>query len=231
MTPVILLPGMMCTGRLFAPQISALSGKFPIMTIPISTQACMTDLAFEVLRHAPPKFAIAGLSMGGIVAMEVARVAPERVAAICLMDTNHLAEKDIIKARRNLQRKTVESGGLADVLREDMKPNYLAAGERRQETLDLCMEMALELGPAVFERQSVALMNRRDQTETLRSLSVPALVLCGEEDRLCPVERHEMMHELIVHSELQIIENAGHLPTLEQPQKTTQALARWLEAL
>ena len=87
----------------------------------------------------------------------------------------------------------------------------------------------MDLGPDVFLRQSRALMDRPDQTETLRSYTGPALVLCGRQDGLCPVERHELMHGLLPNSTLSVIEGAGHLPTLEQPVETTAALRRWLE--
>ena len=114
-------------------------------------------------------------------------------------------------------------------MREEMKPNYLAGGPGRAAILDLCMEMAVDLGNQVFLNQSVALMNRPDQTETLRRYTGPSLVLCGREDSLCPVERHELMHGLLANSRLEIIEEAGHLPVLEQPEQTTAAMARWLE--
>jgi len=93
------------------------------------------------------------------------------------------------------------------------------------------MTMALELGSDVFVRQSRALRDRIDQTETLRAFALPALILCGQEDTLCPESRHQLMHDLIPNSSLKIIENAGHLPTLEQPQETTAALTRWLETI
>ncbi len=99
----------------------------------------------------------------------------------------------------------------------------------KQSVLDICMEMALSLGPEVFMRQSRALRDRPDQQQTLRNLDIPVLVLCGAEDRLCPVERHQLMHDLIPASSLVVIENAGHMPTLEQPEKTTEALRTWLE--
>ena len=91
------------------------------------------------------------------------------------------------------------------------------------------MQMALGLGADAFVRQSVALRDRRDQCDTLRGVKVPTLVLCGRDDRLCPVARHTLMHELVEGSVLEIIEGAGHLPTLEQPRHTTAALIRWME--
>ena len=90
------------------------------------------------------------------------------------------------------------------------------------------MEMAEALGPQVFADQSAAIQHRPDQTETLRSVRVPSLVLCGREDRLCPVMRHELMHDLIPDAQLRVIPGAGHLPTLEQPDHTSRILNTWL---
>ena len=114
-------------------------------------------------------------------------------------------------------------------MRDEMKPNDLARSDRSQPVLKLCMDMAMGLGPAVFERQSIALRDRPDRRETLRGVRVPTLIMCGRHDRLCPVERHEMMHALIPGSRLEIIEGSGHLPTLEQPEESSRALAQWLE--
>lgn len=231
MTPLVLLPGMMCDARLFAPQIDALSGRIPLMTLPIGRHDTMGALAQEALGQMPPRFALAGLSMGGILAMEILRRAPDRVTGLALMDTNPLAEAAEIKARRGPQMAAVKSGALRKVMREEMKPNYLTDGPNQGAILDLCMAMAMDLGPQVFINQSIALRDRPDQTETLRRFAGPALVLCGRDDTLCPVERHSLMHELMPNSHLEIIENAGHLPTLEQPEQTTAALSRWLERL
>ena len=229
MTPIIFLPGMMCDARLFGPQINALSGKRPVMTFPLSRHDRVLAMADDILKNAPPNFALAGLSMGGIVAMEVLRQAPERVSRLALLDTNPLAEQPEVKARRAPQIAAVRDGRLRSVMREEMKPNYLADGPNQGAILDLCMAMATDLGPDVFLRQSLALMDRPDQSKTLKTYTGKALVLCGREDRLCPVERHQLMHDLLPNSSLDIIEGAGHLPTLEQPQQTTAALIRWLE--
>jgi len=230
MTPLVLLPGMMCDARLFQPQIAALSGSRPLMTFPLASQDSVQAMAADVLANAPPVFALAGLSMGGIVAMEVVRQAPERVERLALLDTNPLAETPEVKARRGPQMAAVRDGKLRQVMRDEMKPNYLADGPNQGAILDLCMAMATDLGPDVFLRQSQALMDRPDQTETLKTFAGPSLVLCGREDGLCPVERHQLMHDLLPNSTLNIIEEAGHLPTLEQPDHTTAALIRWLEA-
>ncbi len=229
MTPLILLPGMMCDARLFGPQIDALSNRVPLMSFPLSQQDSVGAMAAEILNNAPPRFALAGLSMGGIVAMEVLRQAPDRVERLALLDTNPLAEAPEVKARRAPQMAAVREGRLRQVMRDEMKPNYLADGPRQGAILDLCMAMAADLGPDVFLRQSQALMDRIDQRATLSAYSGKTLVLCGRADGLCPVERHQLMHDLMPDSVLTIIEDAGHLPTLEQPQETTAVLIRWLE--
>lgn len=223
--PLLLLPGMMCDARLF----SRLTLPGTILHGDISGQGSMTALAASVLAQAPPRFALAGLSMGGIVAMEIARQAPERVARLALMDTNPLAETDAVSARRGPQIERARAGHLDDVMRHEMKPNYLTNGPDRAAILDLCMDMALNLGPDVFIRQSVALRDRPDQCATLCAILVPTLILCGCDDALCPPERHRLMQRLVPGSTLTIVEGAGHLPPLERPDETTAALTRWLD--
>jgi pimeloyl-ACP methyl ester carboxylesterase len=174
---LVLLPGMMCDERLF-------QHMPPHHCLAISQHDTVEALAADVLQKAPETFALGGLSMGGIVAMEVIRQAPERVTRLCLMDTNCEAETDKIKAMRQPQIDKALAGQLDSVMRYEMKPNYLAAGRRRTDVLDLCMEMALGLGPEVFARQSAALRDRPDQKKTLENWSKPTLILTGAEDRL-----------------------------------------------
>lgn len=226
--PLVFLPGMMCDARLFGPQIAALSADHAVMTAPISGSDRMGEIAAYVLEQAPEKFALAGLSMGGIVAMEVMRRAPDRVTRIALMDTNPLAETPQSAAAYEPMVVGARAGQLEQVMRGFMRPEFLAPGPQRAEILALTMDMALNMGPEVFERQARALQRRRDQQSTLRKCKVPALVLCGELDGLTPVKRHTFMAELIPYAKLAIIEGAGHLPTLEQPDATTAALRAWM---
>lgn len=228
MTPLVLIPGMMCDARLWAPQMAAF-GRRAVLHAPCTEAETMADLAAAILAAAPPHFALAGLSMGGIVAMEVLRQAPQRVERLALLDTNPLAETAEVQARRAPQIARALSGGLAAVMRDEMKPNYLAQGPGQGAILDLCMDMALTLGPEVFARQSRALRGRPDQTATLAAFRGPALVMMGVEDRLCPRDRHDLMHRLMPQSRLAVIDGAGHLPTLEKPAETTAELVRWLE--
>ena len=229
MTPLVLIPGHMCDARLWGPQLAAFSGRRTVLLAEIAGADSMTELAACILAAAPPRFAVAGLSMGGIVAMEVARQAPGRVDRIALLDTNPLPEAEEVKAARCERMARVAAGHLPAIVREEMKPMYLAEGPGKRPILDLCYDMAVALGPEVFLRQSRALMDRPDQRATLRALEIPALILSGAEDRLVPLDRARLMAELMPRARLELIPEAGHLPTLEQPEATTDALRRWLE--
>ncbi len=226
--PLLFIPGMMCDARLFLPQIVAFSGERAVHVANLSREESVEEMAQAVLDAAPERFALAGLSMGGIVAMEVLRRAAERVTRVALMATNSQAETPPVAALREPQIVGVKAGRLEEVMRDVMRPEYLAPGPRRMEILALMYEMATNLGEGVFIRQSRALQRRPDQQKTLRKIRMPALVLCGEHDGLTPVRRHDFMAGLIPYAKLKVIPDAGHLPTLEQPAATNAALRDWL---
>lgn len=223
-----MVPGMMCDERIFSPQIEALSQNLEVTIADISNFSSVRELASDVLKKAPKKFSLLGHSMGGIVAMEIYSQEPNRIEKLILMDTNPKAELDEVKLKREPQIREVNKGKLLEVMRDEMKPNYLAESENKTSVLSVCMDMALNLGPDVFINQSRALQSRLDQQNTIQSIKIPVLILCGSEDKLCPVERHEMMHNMITDSDLKIINNAGHMPTLEQPRETTEVIKEWL---
>jgi pimeloyl-ACP methyl ester carboxylesterase len=227
--PVLFLPGMMCDARLYGPQVNSFSLKYPLHIAPINGHDTITGLASEVLRQAPPTFNLAGLSMGGIVAMEVVKQAPERVARLALMDTNCKAEREEVRLVRESQIEKVLGGELEEVMRVEIQPHYFCPGADNSRHLELCLQMAIGQGPEVFVIQSRALEQRPDQQELLCGVQVPTLILCGENDRVCPLEFHELMHDLVPGSRLEIIKGAGHLPSLEQPEATNAALRRWLK--
>ncbi len=225
---LVLLPGMMCDARLFGPQIAELSADTAVMVAPITQGERIEEIASGLLDILPKRFALAGFAMGGVVAMEILRRAPDRVSRIALMDTNPLAETPAIAAAREPQIVKVRSGRLIEVMRDEIKSDTLAPGPYRGEVLELVIEMARTLGPEVFVRQCRAMQRRKDQQATLRKCKVPAMVLCGAHDRPSRVKRHEFMAELIPYARLRVLENAGHLPLLEQPDETTAALRDWL---
>lgn len=230
---VVLLPGMMCDERLFAYQAEGLRQEaqrsFEVIIPRLDSAESVQGLADKILAETPPSFALCGLSMGGIVAMEIVAQAPQRIERLALLDTNPLAETAEGVMRRNRQIADVKKGRLRQVMAEEMKPHYLADGPNKQAHLDLCMDMALTLGKEVFAAQSLALRDRPDQTQTLRAVRCPTLILHGKEDRLCPPERHHLMQDLIPHARLVEVDKAGHLPPLEAPDDTLLYLKKWLE--
>ena len=223
-----MVPGMMCDERIFSPQIEELSQNLEVTIADISNFSSVSELASDVLKKAPKSFSLLGHSMGGIVAMEIYSQEPKRIEKLILMDTNPKAELDEVKLKREPQIREVNKGKLLEVMRDEMKPNYLAESENKRSVLNVCMDMALTLGPDVFINQSRARQSRLDQQNTIQSIKIPVLIMCGSEDKLCPVERHEMMHNMISDSDLIIINNAGHMPTLEQPRETTEVIKEWL---
>ncbi len=229
MIPLLMLPGMMCTADLFSPQLRYFSSQRCVQVAALQGHHTVQALAQDVLKNAPSEFALCGLSMGGIVAMEVIRQAPQRVKGLALLDTNPLAELEEVKTNRLPQIQQAHSGKLSELMQEQMIPKYLARADRHPDIINCCIAMAELLGPNVFEQQSLALRDRPDQCESLRQVSVPSLVLMGAQDQLCPLDRHQLMHQLIPQSQLVIIDNAGHLPVLEQAKETNYHLYNWLQ--
>lgn len=226
--PLVLLPGMMCDARLFGPQIMAFGSERAIHLPPIGQHERIERIAVDVLNGAPDTFALAGLSFGGMIAMEVARIAPDRVTRLALMDTNPLKETPQVAADREPEIVRIMAGLLPEVMREKITEFHVADGPQHDEVVELILAMAMDQAEGVFVRQSRALQRRLDQQSTLRKLSIPTLVLCGEQDAVCPVKRHEFMAELIPTAELRVISEAGHFPPLEQPEATSHALRDWL---
>ncbi len=226
--PLVLLPAMMCDARLFGPQIAELSADMAVMVAPVTQGERLEEIASGLLDLMPKRFALAGLGMGGMVAMEIMRRAPDRVSRIALIDTNALAETPVIAANREPLIVKARAGRLTEVMREKLRPEHRSPGSHRSDVLDLVMDMAETLGPEVFIRQSRAMQRRKDQQATLRKCKVPALIMCGEDDMLNPVKRHTAMAELTPYAVLKVLPYAGHYPTLEQPEEATAALRRWM---
>ncbi len=225
---LVLVPGMMCDARIFAPQINALSRDFAVHVASVAGPETIRDMAANVLDTAPARFALAGLSMGGIVAMEILRRAPERVTRIALMSTSPLAETPTQAAWREPQIVHAMTGNLDAAMREAMDPDNLAPGPGKNAVMQVVLDMARDLGPDVFVRQSRALQRRPDAQKVLRQIRIPVLVLCGAHDRLTPVKRHQFMADLIPFADLVVLDEAGHLPSLETPDAVSAAIRDWM---
>ena len=163
--------------------------------------------------------------MGGILAFEIWRQAPERVTHLALLDTNPHPDEPSRKSIRFEQIAAAAAGKLEELAIESLKPLYLAKKNRNDETmLKIILDMALELGPEVFERQSLAIMNRLDSAPTLASISCPTSIICGREDAICPVGFHEFMAQEMPDAKLVVIDDCGHLSTMERPEVVTNEL-------
>lgn len=228
--PLVLLPEMMCDARLFEPQINHLSRRRAVTVAPISLGERIEEIASSLLDQLPRRFALAGSGMGGVVALELIRRAPDRVSRICLIATDAQADTPRTAAAREEMLVAAKMGRLDEVMRRIISSNTLAPGPRRIPILNDLVAMALDHGPEVFERQIRALQRRPDQQGELRRIKVPTLVLCGAHDTLTPLRKHTFMSELIPGADLKVLDEAGHLPTLEAPDFVNDALTDWLSA-
>lgn len=233
--PLLLIPGMMCDARLWQYQIDALAAQTDIHVAEIHAQTSIPALAETLLQELTwETFSVAGLSMGGIVAMELLKQAAPRINRCALMDTNHSAETAFRqKLRADEIAQANKEGGLRHLILEKMRPAYLAPKRKYDQVfLDLVLDMAMQLGPQAFINQSIALRDRPDYSDVLTHTRCPVLILCGEWDMLCPPTKHEQMARLLpkqTQNELVIIKQSGHLTTLEAPTQTTHALQKWLK--
>lgn len=221
---LLLLPGNMCDARLWG----GLCGVDGVHA-DLSRDDSIEDMAQRMLsEHRGPLIPV-GFSMGGIVALEMARQAPERIVGLILSDTNAAADLPERSALRPVQQERVRRGELATIVADELKPAYLAVQNRDNEQMKtLLFDMAMELGEDVFIRQSEALRKRADLGPVLDQFSGPVLFLCGAEDALCPPEWHHAMAARCDAAETHIVAGAGHLLPLEQPEQFRSIISDWL---
>jgi pimeloyl-ACP methyl ester carboxylesterase len=228
-TPLVLLPGTLLDAELFGHQIAHLSDATEITVDDLANDASIAGMARTVLAAAPQRFALAGLSLGGIVAFEIMRQAPERVSRLALLDTNPLPPRPEQLAA------WAELGGLAEAGRLDQVVDRLLLGLLRpgwradERAVCAVRAMAGRVGPEASVRQLRALAGRVDSRPTLRTIACPTLVLAGRQDALTPVALHEDMAAAVSNAALVVVEQCGHLSPLEQPQAVTAALRYWLQ--
>ena len=226
--PVVLIPGMMCDPRLFRNQIKVLSRDRAVMVAPLTGASSVTDLAAAIVAVAPPKFALAGLGLGGDVALAVLGRAQARVTRVVLMSTDALSETPQAAAAREARMVAARSGRLDEALTGEFPDDCLAEGPGRAEVARLLRDMAWGLGAEAFVSQSRAMQRRPDQQRVLRAARLPALILAGAEDRLVPLRRQQFAADLMPFAQVQQIAGAGHFLPLEQPEEVTRALVTFL---
>lgn len=231
--PLVFIPGMMCDRRLFSHQIMAFEKDREVLVAETTRGASMEALAQDIFSQIPwNRFALAGLSMGGIIAMEMLRQDASRIVGTAFMDTNPWAEKEEVKAARQQQIRLAEQQQHLTVITEQVAPKYGTGSEiSPEDQLNIVIKMAISLGADTFIQQSKALAQRPDQIYTLTQYYGPSIVLCGENDLLCPFDRHQAIHDCLLNSQLHIVPSAGHLITLQAPTVTNSLLKNWLETL
>lgn len=216
--PLFLLPGTMCNHLLWTDQIAEFAEDRDVVVANFAKADTIEKMASSALSQIPGDFIAAGLSMGGIVAFEMWLQAPERIKGLAILDATPLADTEEKRKERRRQIRDARQGLLDRILIEELKPNYIAPIHRSDKRLlSRIMEMADEFGVGVFERQSRALMVRRDYMEMLKTISCPVEVLCGKEDKLCPTDLHRKMAALIPDARLTVLPDCGHLSSMEAP--------------
>ncbi len=228
---IVLLPGTLCDARLFEGQIRPLGALADRLIVGDLTRGrTVTEMAGQVLQSAPQRFALVGFSLGGIVALEMARLARARLTHLALICTTPRPDTPDRRLARMKQVEAAQTGGFRRIVTDELKPRYFALGAPRIERLKrLVVRMALNLGEDVFRRQSLALASRRDARPTLPGLAgLPTLALAGDDDALCPVAVHEEIVEAVPGAWLSVLPGCGHMAPLERPDEVSRELARFL---
>ena len=230
---LLLLPGLMCDRTVWAGQIAALSSSATCVAPDYGAVDSIAAMAQAVLRQAPPHFALAGHSMGGRVALEIIRAAPQRVTRLALLDTGWQARAageggDAEARQRQHLVDVAHASGMRAMGREWVAGMVHPERLGDEGLIETILAMIGRRTPEGFAAQIRALLNRPDATDVLGTIACPTLVLCGRQDTWSPLARHEAMARLIDGSRLEVVENSGHMSSIERPEEVSAALHRWL---
>lgn len=226
--PILLVPGLVSSPRIYAPVVPALWRFGPVTVANHIRDDNMGKIARRILAEAPPRFALAGHSMGGYIAFEIMRQAPERVAKLALVNTQARPDTPEATARRRGMIARAQSGEYRGVL-DELFPGFVHPSRREDEGLRrLVHEMGDDVGSEAFIRQQAAVIGRPDSRPSLAWIKCPTLILTGDEDDTIPNSLSVEMANGIHGAKLVILQNCGHLPQVEQPQATADALVEWL---
>jgi len=225
---LVLLPGLLCDAALWAPQVEALADDYEIFVADFTRADTIAGMAEAALALAPERFNLAGLSMGGYVAQEVVRRVPGRLLRLALLDTSARPDTDEQRSRRRGLIELAQKGQFKGVTPR-LLPQLIHPARQQDAALTATvMGMAERVGPDAFLRQQKAIMGRVDSRPDLPRIACPALVLCGRDDVLTPLELSREMAEAVPGAELVVVEECGHLSSLERPAEVNAAFRRWL---
>ncbi|MGD9945911.1 MAG: alpha/beta fold hydrolase [Burkholderiaceae bacterium] len=225
--PLVFLPGLLCDDRLWRDQADALSDLADPLIADLTLDDSLAAMARRTLAAAPQRFALAGLSMGGYVAFEIMRQAPQRVLRLALFDTSAAADPPERVARRKAGLASLKLGKFAGVTTR-LLPQLVHASRVDGPIGDELKAMAARVGSDAFLRQQHAILGRPDSLPLLPAIDVPTLVAVGDQDVLTPVADALQIHWGIRGSRFHLFRDCGHLPALEQPEETSRVLRAWL---
>ena len=228
--PLLLLSGLLCDGALWQHQIRFLEGSAACHVADTARHDRIDKIAKDVLAGAPPQFAMAGLSMGGYVALEIMRQAPERVLKLCLLDTSARADTTEQRERRRLLLAMAEKGQFKGVTPR-LLPMLIHPDRLTDIDLtDIITTMAERMGRDAFRNQQTAIMNRIDSRASLKNIHCPVQIIGGQQDALTPPDILREIAAGIPQARLDLIESCGHLSPLEKPDEVNVLIRRWLAA-
>lgn len=228
---VLLFPGLLCDARLWRDQIEAFSSDIACIVADCTQDDTIDGMAHRALRSAPPRFAAAGLSMGGYAALALMRLAPERVTGLCLMDTSARPDTEAQARRRRGLMALVARGSRFKGVTPRLLPQLLHPGRLGDQAMcDEVMAMADRVGQAAYLRQQAAILGRTDSRPGLSHIAVPTLVAVGDGDQLTPPDLAAEIARGIPGATLHIVEGAGHLLPMERPAAATELMRGWLDA-
>lgn len=226
--PLALLPGLLCDAALWRPQVEALADLADCRVADFTSQDSVPAMAGDVLAMMPESFALAGLSMGGYVALEIMRQAPERVSRLALLDTTARPDTSEQTARRRGLIELAETGKFKGVTPR-LLPLLIHESRLEDEALTgVVLAMAERIGKDAFIRQQKAIMGRPDSRPSLVAIRCPALVICGRQDALTPLDCAMELAAGITDARLVVAEDCGHLSALERPEVVSEAMRTWL---
>jgi pimeloyl-ACP methyl ester carboxylesterase len=225
--PIVLVPAMLTDAELWAAQVDALAADAPVHVHELTLAESIAAQAADVLHAAPRRFALAGLSLGAMVAMEVVRVAPDRVTRLALLDTNPRAPTEAQRvAWRSFALRAAEAG-VRRLVRDSLL-DVLVSPSRRDRLAERVLAMAERVGLRRFQAQLRVQASRIDMRPLLGAVRCPTLVATGRDDTLCPPAMHDELAAAIPGARLAIIDDCGHLSTLEQPMEVSELLSDWM---
>jgi pimeloyl-ACP methyl ester carboxylesterase len=227
-TPVVLVPGLLCSSEIFAAQIAALWSFGSVTVASTLGGDRIEDAAASILRDAPPHFALAGISMGGYLSLEIMRQAPSRVSKLALLDTS--ARPDTVE-QTDARLQTLAQARTGFMAAALLALTRLLHPRRRGDAdiIDINMRMARTVGLEGYERQMKIAISRPDSRPFLGAIAVPTLVLVGDCDPLTPLDHSQEIASTVPGAELMIVPDCGHLSPIEQPSQVSEALARWIQ--